>query len=173
MKSEQVVEKNKQAENTHSKLWLLVSLLSLAILFTLAYKFKDVLKPKVDTIVAADEHCDLRKNACTTILPKGGNVTFFIDPIDIPLLKPLALSVELDGIEPSKVEVDFVGIGMEMGYNRSLLKANVESTNTTKKYSGKAILPVCSLAKMNWEARVLLHTEDGLIAVPFLFYTLK
>lgn len=115
-----------------------------------------------------DESCDLRKGACTSNLPTGGKVTFSINPNDIPILRPLQLKVEIEGVEASKVDVDFIGIGMEMGYNRPTLKA-VDKTH----YSGRAILPVCVRSKMDWEARILLHTEKGTIMAPFRFFTFK
>ncbi len=178
------MKNSQRPTNSNNKLWLLVALLLLAILFTLAYKFRDVLKPQVDLQEPVDNNCDLRKGRCTTVLASGGKVSFFIDPIDIPLLKPLKLSVELDGVDASKVEVDFVGIGMEMGYNRSLLSYKRNASGSVKRFVGKAILPVCSLTKMNWEARVLLHQEDSsgvspdssdksVHLIPYRFFTIK
>jgi len=169
------------SNSSNNKLWLFVALLSFAILLTLAYKFKDLLTPAVNMQESVDANCDLRKGACTTVLSTGGKVSFFIDPIDIPLLKPLKLSVVLEGVDASNVEVDFVGIGMEMGYNRSVLTRESNANGSVKKFTGKAILPVCSLTKMNWEARVLLHPENGssvgadngVHLIPFRFFTIK
>ena len=183
--------KNKQQpfvlKSSNNKLWLFVTLLSFAILLTLAYKFKGLLQPSVNMQESVDADCDLRKGACTTVLSTGGKVSFFINPIDIPLLKPLKLSVVLEGVDASKVEVDFVGIGMEMGYNRSLLTRESDTSGSVLKFTGKAILPVCSLIKMKWQARVLLHkgsvfgdeigdgvsVENGVHLIPFQFFTIK
>ena len=93
---------------------------------------------------------------------------FSINPHDIPLLKPLQLTVEMEGVHAIKVEVDFIGIGMDMGYNRS----NLDRIDKSH-FSGESILPVCAHSKMDWEARVLLYTEKGMIMVPFRFFTLK
>lgn len=156
-------------EKKSSHLWTIIAVLVLAILIVVSYKLKDILKPGVTASATLDESCDLRKGACTSALPTGGKVTFSIDPNDIPILRPLQLKVEIEGVEVvSKVEVDFIGIGMEMGYNRPALKA-VDKTH----FSGRAILPVCVRAKMEWEARILLHTKKGLIMAPFRFFTLK
>lgn len=149
-------------------LWTIVALLALVLLLTVSYKLKDMLKPTIATKAELDESCDLRKGSCTSTLPGGGTVSLSISPNDIPILRPLTLDVKIDGIEVSKAEVDFIGIGMEMGYNRPGLEPI-----TKKQYMGRAILPVCVRSKMVWEARVLLQTNDGLIMAPFRFHTLK
>jgi len=159
---------NSEIKKASNPLWTIIAVLVLAILLVVSYKLKDFLKPGVTATAALNESCDLRKGACTSDLPTGGKITFSIDPNDIPILRPLQLKVETEGVEPSKIEVDFIGIGMEMGYNRPKLKA-VDKTH----FSGRAILPVCVRTKMDWEARVLLHTEKGLIMAPFRFFTLK
>ena len=151
-----------------SNLWTIVALLALVLLLTISYKLKDMLRPTIAANAELDESCDLRKGPCTSKLPDGGTVTFSISPNDIPILRPLKLDVKIDGVEVSKAEVDFIGIGMEMGYNRPQLEPI-----TKKQFMGKAILPVCVRSKMDWEARVLLQTDDGLIMAPFRFHTLK
>jgi hypothetical protein len=57
---------------------------------------------------------------------------------------------------------------MDMGYNRSKLD-KVDAAH----FKGKAIIPVCVRSKMEWEARVLLYTDHGLIMAPFRFFTMK
>ena len=155
---------SKQAIN----LWTGVALLALVLLLAVSYKLKDMLRPTVAASAELDQNCDLRKAACTSQLPGGGQVTFSITPNTIPILRPLKLDVKVDGVEVSEAEVDFTGIGMDMGYNRPKL----EPVSKTQ-FKGKAILPVCVRQKMDWEARVLLQTERGLLMAPFRFYTLK
>jgi len=160
--------KHKPSPKNSFNLWTIIALLVLAILLAVSYKLKDFLKPGVTATAALDKSCDLRKGACTSTLPNGGKVTLSINPNDIPILRPLELKVETEGVKASEVEVDFIGIGMEMGYNRPKLAAKDSSH-----FKGRAILPVCVRSKMDWEARVLLHTDDGLIMAPFRFFTLK
>lgn len=156
------------AEKKSSKLWTIVAVLVLAILLAVSYKLKDFLKPSVTTTAVLNESCDLRKGSCTSELPDGGKVTLSINPNDIPILRPLTLQVQTEGVDASTVEVDFIGIGMEMGYNRPKLGA-VDKEN----FKGEAILPVCVRSKMDWEARVLLKTDKGTIMAPFRFFTTK
>ena len=154
--------------NKFSNLWTIVALLTLVLLLSVSYKLKDMLKPGIAAKAELDESCNLRKGACSSNLPGGGKVTFSIAPNDIPILRPLQLDVKVEGVDVSKAEVDFTGIGMDMGYNRPRLEAVSKN-----QFLGKAILPVCVRSKMDWEARVLLQTDHGLIMAPFRFYTLK
>ena len=160
-----------KTEKKSGQLWTIIAVLVLAILLTVSYKLKDILKPNVTITIALDDSCDLRAGACISELPGGGKVSLSINPKDIPILRPLALQVKMEGIEASDVEVDFIGIGMEMGYNRAKLAAD-QGANKNQ-YTGKAILPVCVRSKMDWEARVLLKTDEGLLMVPFRFFTNK
>jgi hypothetical protein len=95
-------------------------------------------------------------------------VTFGIEPRSIPVVKPLTLSVEMEGLEGERVEVDFAGVDMEMGFNRPQLSASGEG-----RYSGPGMLPVCVREVMEWEARVLIHTQSGILAAPFRFTTVS
>ena len=149
-------------------LWTIVALLTLVLLLVVSYKLKDMLKPSISATADLDKSCDLRKGACTSKLPDGGTVRFSITPNDIPILRPLKFEVSVDGVAVSNVEVDLTGMDMDMGYNRPKLKAQGNN-----QFLGKAIIPVCVRAKMDWEAKVLLQTDRGLIMAPFQFYTLK
>lgn len=166
---------NSESENSDTaetkksgQLWTIVALLVFAILMVVSYKLKDFLEPSVSASAALDESCDLRKGACISVLPDGGKVSFSLRPNDIPILRPLKLQVKTEGVKASTVEVDFVGIGMEMGYNRSTLDKDGDN-----QFTGTAVLPVCVRSKMDWEAKVLLKTDDGLVMAPFRFYTTK
>lgn len=157
-----------QSEKKAGQLWTIIALLVLVILLTVSYKLKDLLKPGVSATAELDTSCDLRKGLCTSEIPGGGKVSLAISPNDIPILRPLQLQVQTEGIDVSGVEVDFIGVDMEMGYNRPKLEAK-----DNNHFKGKALLPVCVRSKMEWEARVLLQTDRGLIMAPFRFFTLK
>lgn len=159
--------------NTHSEkktgnLWTIVALLTLAIILTVSYKLKDLLKPGVTLSAEIDPSCDLRSGECTSNLPNGGKVTFSMTPRDLPILRPLKLDVNIEGVDASKVDIDFVGIDMEMGYNRPSLESKGAG-----QFEGKTIIPVCVRSRMEWEARVLVKTDKGLMMAPFRFHTTK
>jgi len=148
--------------------WVAVAVLSLWVLLVGGYKAKVLMNKRVSATAGLDANCDLRQGKCTSTLPSGGYVSFSIIPEELPILRPLTLEVVVDGVSVSDVEVDFVGVDMDMGYNRSTL-----DSVTGNHFSGDAVLPVCVRSKMDWEARVMMQTDDGVIVAPFRFYTLK
>ena len=125
-----------------------------------------IMFPRIVAIAPLVTNCDLRHGDCTAILPAGGKVRFGIEPRIIPVLHPLALSARVEGIEPRSVMVDFAGTDMNMGYNRVSLEPMGSGI-----WRGEATLPVCVRSRMNWEARVLLQTDAGIMAAPFRFDT--
>jgi hypothetical protein len=149
-------------------LWILVGLLGLAVAGVALYRVWPLLYPEVVAEAPLDPRCDLRAGSCTGVLPGGGRVRFAIAPRDIPVVKPLRLTVETEGLEVRAVAVDFSGVDMNMGYNRATLQREAPG-----RFAAQAMLPVCVRARMTWEARVLLRTADGLLAVPFRFDTFQ
>ena len=161
-------KERKNMDKQSGNLWTIAAVLLLIVLVVAGYKFKASMTPDVIAAAELDKSCDLRKGSCASVLPTGGKVTFSITPNTIPILRPLEISVETEGVKISKVAVDFVGIDMDMGYNRSKLK-KIDANH----FKGKAIIPVCVRSKMDWEAKVLLTTDHGLLMAPFRFYTIK
>jgi hypothetical protein len=93
-----------------------------------------------------------------------------ISPSSIPTVQPLQLQVRVQGPVPavSRVAVDFTGVDMNMGFNRAELQSQGESI-----FAGKGMLPVCVRERMQWQARVLLETEDGLVSADYRFWTAR
>ncbi len=149
-------------------LWTLAGLLFLAMIAVVIYKLWPQLNPELVVVAPLDSECDLRAGPCVGLLPGGGEISFSIEPKEIPLVTPLQLGVELKGLSARSVEVDFVGIGMQMGFNRSQLQSKGGG-----RFGGKGVLPVCIRSAMEWEAKVLVHTDDGVMAAPFRFITVK
>ena len=139
--------------------------LGLALVY---YYFHDYFEPEASMTVQADPSCDLRTGGCELPLPGGGLVSFSIEPENIPVMQPLQLDVAVRGIEVQGVEVDFTGVDMNMGFNRSGL-----AETTPGHFRGESTLPVCIRNRMDWEARVIIKTKSGSIVAPFLFYTVK
>jgi hypothetical protein len=139
-------------------------LLALAMLGVLGYKMAPILNPKTDISLPLSS-CDLTKQACMVTLPDGGQLEFSIEPRPIPSLKPLKLQATIKGSKVQKIEVDLVGTDMKMGFNRPELQGS------NGQFTGQASLPVCITGKMEWDATVLLKTENAAIAIPFRFAT--
>lgn len=147
-------------------LWIVAGLLFLALMAVAVYKFQPLLHPEFAVVAPVDPACDLRAGPCVGRFPGGAEISFSIEPRTIPLVKPLQLRAEIDGVSAQGAEVDFIGLNMEMGFNRSKLKAEGDGI-----FSGSGVLPVCVLTVMQWEARVMVRTDQGLIAAPFRFST--
>lgn len=136
----------------------------LALVVIVGYQFAPLLLPKADVTVQPPAGCDLQQSSCEALLPGGGAIRFSISPRPIPLVAPLQLEVGLEGRKAGKVEVDFAGATMDMGFNRIALKPAGPG-----RFSGQGTLPVCVTGPMEWEATVLLETDRERIAVPFRF----
>ncbi len=151
------------------KSWLIPGIIFLvaAVLGGAAYYFRDYFEPGPALVLPLSD-CDLHDGPCTADLPGGGRVEFSILPRTIPLTKPLQLQVQVQGRKVRKVEVDFSGVSMNMGYNRPRLQVVEEG-----RFEGEGMLPVCIRQRMDWEAKLMLDTPDGLIIVPYRFETVK
>lgn len=114
------------------------------------------------------ENCDLQTAACSAEFAGGIRLRFSISPRPIPLIEPIELRVEVEGLDAEAVMVDIQGLNYNMGFNRPKLNAVGE-----RSFVGSSILPVCSLYKMDWEARVLVATAKGIYAAPFRFFTVR
>ena len=148
--------------------WTLAGGLAAAVLGVALYRAWPLLFPEARILGAAQPGCDLSKTPCEGRLPGGGRIRLSITPRPIPVVKPLEIEVTLKGVEADRVEVDFTGINMNMGFNRPVLEPAGPG-----RFRGRGVLPVCVRSHMVWEARVLAHTPRGLALVPFRFDTYK
>lgn len=130
----------------------------------LAWQLPDYL-PKEELRGVPDANCDLQQGACSARLPDGSRLELAFNPRPIPVQQPMSVVVSLNGLEARKVEVDFSGETMNMGFNRATL-----SPSTPGHHTGEAALSVCVSGGMNWVATVLVETRRQRIAVPFHFH---
>lgn len=150
-------------------LLLMLSLGLLGFAGTMLYqRVSPILFPETVTTLPPDPGCNLRAGPCTTKLADGGSISFSIEPRTIPALAPLALTVQLDGIDARKVEVDFSGTDMFMGFNRIALHRQSQ-----RRYVGQGALSVCVRNAMEWEAKVLVETATGSVSAPYRFIVIK
>lgn len=154
--------------NKNIILWAIAGLLLVAISGLAVYKVHPLLFPEILITAALDPDCDLRAGPCTSRLPDGASVTLSIEPRSLPVIKPLAFQVAVTGVTAKAVEIDFSGVDMNMGFNRPALAPSGEG-----QFSGNGMLPVCVRDAMEWEAKVLIHTDAGLVAAPYRFITVK
>lgn len=135
------------------------------ILLALAWWAADRLRPLADLRLPPDPQCDLASQACSLSLPGGDRLTLNMLPHPPVLMQPMAVEVVLTG-PADAVWIDMIGLNMDMGPNRSELSPADEGL-----WKGQVILPVCSSAEMQWEARVTVLREGRRIAAPFPFTT--
>jgi hypothetical protein len=139
-------------------------ILALALIAVVGYKYSPLLLPKADLTLTPVAGCDLNQQSCRAEMPGGGRIELAIAPHPIPVIQPLQITVDITGIAPNKVELDFQGVVMEMGYNRmTLLPAG------NGRYTGAATIPVCVTGRMQWRATVAVETASQRIAAPFQF----
>jgi len=152
--------------STSRLLWMLAAFLFSAVALVAWIKVGPMLDPEAALAAPLDPDCDLRKGPCEAVFPDGARVAFGITPRRIPPAEKLELWVRTQGIDARQVEVDFAGVDMNMGFNRAPLDRIGPG-----EFAGSGMLPVCVRARMTWEARVLLHTDEGLAAARFRFDT--
>jgi hypothetical protein len=150
------------------QLWSILGLLFFAVCVVALYRVWPLLYPEIVIEVPADPACNLRAGACVSPFRDTASVSLSIEPRDIPLVKPLQLEVDLQGIAADSVEVDFSGVDMDMGFNRFKLEAVGEG-----RYKAQGILPVCVRDAMEWEAKVLIRIPEGVASVAYRFMTVR
>ncbi len=141
--------------------------LAIFLLIPVVFLGLDVWKnTSVDPVETAyiDADCDLHKGSCEAIFKGDRKLIYSIKPRPIKPLLSLELYVELVNLGAQSVEVDFQGIGIEMGFYRPEL-----SSRGNNIYTGSASLSVCTLDKMLWQSTVIIKTDKGTIVAPFRF----
>ena len=140
----------------------LIGILLIALVVVVGYKLSPMLLPKVDVTVQPDSSCDLQQQACTVKLPNGGEVTLAMGTRPVPMVKPFEVQVTTSGFTPGRIDIDFAGVDMNMGYNRPELLARGNGRFTTE-----ATLPVCITGMMDWQVTLLIERGSESIAIPF------
>ena len=103
------------------KIWLAATVLILLVPITVIF-FHLQGNGDIAEIAPLDPSCDLHQTSCQSKFSDGSKVSLSIQPRPIKGLKPLQIQVQTEAIEAQSVEVDFRGLGMNMGYNRPQLK---------------------------------------------------
>lgn len=138
----------------------------IALVVIVGYKLSPMLLPKADVTVQPDPVCNLQREACSVALPSGGKIQLTMGTRPVPLVKPFEVQVTTTGLSPSRVEIDFAGVDMNMGMNRPQL-----TERATGNYTAEVTLPVCITGQMDWQATVLLESGNERIAIPYRFST--
>jgi hypothetical protein len=143
-----------------------IGILLIALVVVVGYKLSPMLLPKADVVVKSDPACNLQRGPCSVELPDGGSVELLMGTLPIPLVKPFEVRVTTQGFAPSRVEIDFAGVDMNMGYNRPLFEHRGNGL-----HAAEVTLPVCITGQMEWQATVLIEAGSQRVAIPFRFVT--
>ena len=138
-------------------------ILSLLVLGLIGYKLSPLLLPTAEVTVAPSAGCDLNQGACAANVPGGGRLQFALEPRPVAPVVPLQASVALEGLSAERVTLDFSGVDMNMGLNRTTL------VWARDRHAGTVTLPVCVTGRMAWRATVIVESGRQRIAVPFTF----
>jgi hypothetical protein len=142
----------------------LIGLLLIALVVVVGYKLSPLLLPRADMVVQPDPACNLQRQSCAVTLPVGGTVELAMGTRPIPMVRPFEVQVATSGFSPSRVEVDFAGIEMNMGLIRPELAARGNG-----RFAAQATLPVCITGAMDWQVTVLIENGGERIAIPWRF----
>jgi len=103
------------------------------------------------------KNCDLHVKSCSINVPTVGNITFDVEPKDIPLMAPLTFTAITDeDINKDELDLHIYATNMNMGYYS--LKMKKVSAN---RYQVQSILPTCVVGGMIWRAEVVLGSVGG------------
>lgn len=141
-----------------------IGILLIALVVVVGYKLSPLLLPKADIVVQPDQACNLQRQACAVTLPAGGTIELAMGTRPIPMVKPFEVQVATSGFSPSRVEVDFAGIEMNMGLIRPELAARGNG-----RFAAQVTLPVCITGAMDWQVTVLIENGGERIAIPYRF----
>lgn len=144
----------------------LIGVLLILLVVVVGYKLSPMLLPRADVTVQPEAGCDLQRQSCPAVLPGGGKLALEMGTHPIPLVKPFEVRIKVEDFVPGRVEIDFAGIEMNMGYNRLQLAPRGDGS-----YVAEATLPVCITGQMAWQATVLVESGSERIAIPYRFIT--
>lgn len=140
-------------------LLLIAMALGVSLLAPKLLRLNDAREPQ---LVIAPVTCDLEAGYC---ISRHGDlsVRFAVNGEVIGSYQPLQFNVEVSGLRPDGVTIDFEGVEMFMGINRLVLDENEAGG-----FSGVLGLPGHAYP-MLWRARVLLEEGSTLIEAGFEF----
>jgi hypothetical protein len=142
------------------RLWWL-----LPVLLVTAWWLAERWQISTDQRLSPDAGCDVAAEPCSLALPGGDQLRLSLSPRPPLLMKPMAVEVVLEG-QASRIWIDLVGLNMDMGPNRQELVRSGPGL-----WQGEVIIPICSAAEMQWEARVMVVRDGRTIVAPFPFTT--
>ncbi|MCP5500026.1 MAG: hypothetical protein H7A25_08990 [Leptospiraceae bacterium] len=149
----------------------LITIFSVIILFFagfIFYKANQFTTSSKDStmILIPTDSCAIDKGTCIFSHSEIGNLEFSIEPLPIKINTEFELSLKTSRPGIDEVRVDFLGVDMDMGFNRPELLKTAENL-----FRGKGSLPACTVDRMKWQATVLLKKQGKTYGAQFYFST--
>jgi hypothetical protein len=110
--------------------------------------------------------CDPNKGQCSFNSTVLGSGYILFKPFPIVLNKKHKLIVKTQ-YKADRLEADFLGLDIDMGYNRVLLEFKDSF------YQANVFLPTCAKERMLWQLSILATDDDKKYATVFKFETVK
>lgn len=144
----------------------IVSFLILALASLIIYEAMNVNKVENFNITMQQTtDCDLHVEECQVQVPELGTAILKLNPKPIHMNKSLRMEVETKFDDPVDVWIDFLGLEMEMGFNRTKLK------KTEGRYQSEGYLPTCTEKTMTWKTTLLIKKGDVTYGYEYRFVT--
>ncbi len=155
------------------KIYKLLALEVIALSAILAYfliSSSDIYRWYVGStsFVKQNRDCDLHKSTCSVKLKDGSIISLSINPKEIPLKKPIKLTVTTQGIKTKTLSLKVFAVNMNMGLIEKSLKKIKKNT-----YEGEVILPTCVVGDMIWNANIIADKTSKSVGAIFEFQTKK
>lgn len=141
-----------QSKKTAVTKLLLLSLLLLTVLAGASW-YQQSLAPQ-DGIVRHD--CDLQQGSCQINL-ENGRLQLQAGPLPLGSLKPLNMTLSVDGISASQIQGELQGAEMYMGINQFDFEPD-----TASGWQAQTELAVCTSGSMRWQLKLAITTPKGI-----------
>jgi hypothetical protein len=149
----------------------IITMLIVGLVGVVGYKLSPLLSSTTDIRIAPPATCNLHRATCVVEI-EGGRLELSLSPKPVPLIRPITIEVRTVGLAIRRIDADFTGLDMNMGYNRpQLLPIDASLPAGEALFRSETNLPVCITDSMNWELSLLVETKTGSFLIPFRFTT--
>lgn len=115
--------------------------------------------------------CRLQREACTAVLPNGGEMRLDIEPKQPAPTDPLRVTAVFEAAAPGVVGVRLEGVNMNMGYLEHFVYPLTRDRGdpAANSFSGSAGVFACSSTVMQWRVLARIELDGARYEIPFQF----
>ena len=141
------------------------AMLVIALVSVIGFKLSPMLVPRAEKLLTVEPGCNLQRGACRVVSDEG-TFEISLSPRPIATAAPLRIEVRTGNSGVSRIDADFAGVGMNMGYFRPALQAHENGI-----FAAELSLPVCISGHMLWDLTLLIETGSTFLVIPLRFST--